>query len=56
MSAAEDAAARIGANAGETFRDTGLPSRNPFQGKDPKLAVAWRRAYMATARPRKVAK
>lgn len=50
---AEAAAARMGTRAGETFRDTGAPSRNPFDGKGrPSLAAAWRRAYLSTARPK----
>lgn len=50
---AEAAAARLGTSAGETFRGAGTPSRNPFDGKgQPKLAAAWRRAYLSAAKPR----
>jgi hypothetical protein len=47
------AAAQMGTRAGESFRDTGVPTRNPFRGKAPALAAAWRRAYFAAARPKR---
>lgn len=51
---AAQAATKLGTAAGDTFRETGVPSRNPLQGKgDPKLAAAWRRAYLAAAKPRR---
>lgn len=48
------AAAQMGTRAGETFRDTGLPARNPFRGKAIELAAAWRSAYLAAATPKAV--
>lgn len=52
---AEEAAARLGTTAGERFVDTGVPSKNPLQGKGtPKLAAAWRRAYLAAAKPKEI--
>lgn len=47
-------AANMGRRAGERFRETGVPSPNPLQGKGPdELAAAWRRAYFtACALPR----
>jgi hypothetical protein len=45
------AAARMGARAGERFRDLGQPTRNPFGRAE--LAAAWRRAYLAALRPRR---
>jgi hypothetical protein len=48
VSKAETAAHRMGLAAGRAFRDTGIPSRNVFDGKGkPTLAAAWRRGYMA---------
>lgn len=45
---AEASASAMGARAGETFRDIGAPSPNPFdQDRRPALAEAWRRAYFA---------
>lgn len=43
------AAARLGKRAGERRRRTGLPSRNPFDGKRGReeLAAAWRAAYFS---------
>jgi hypothetical protein len=51
---ATEVAARMGTTAGETFRDQGTPARNPYEGKSPELAAAWRRAYMTAAKPRSV--
>jgi hypothetical protein len=48
------AAAQMGTRAGEAFRDTGVPQRNPFRGKAPELAAAWRAAYLAAATPKAV--
>ena len=52
--AAKTAAQRLGARAGETFTGDGVPARNPFQGKNDELAKAWRRAYMAAAKPKRI--
>lgn len=43
------AAKRLGARAGERRRRTGLPTRNPFDGKAGRedLAAAWRAGYFA---------
>lgn len=44
----------MGTRAGQDWRDTGMPSPNPFdQGKQPILAQAWRRAYFAAGSPAK---
>lgn len=51
---AEQVAARMGKSAGETFRDAGTPSKNPYEGKSDELSAAWRRAYMTAAKPRSV--
>jgi hypothetical protein len=49
----EDTAARMGRRAGETFRDTGVPTRNPFDRDGLEAAAtAWRRAYLEAARRR----
>lgn len=48
MNKAEDAATHMGHLAGRRFRQTGVPSPNPFSGKgQDKLSAAWRRAYFA---------
>lgn len=48
MTGKDEAARRMGALAGRAFRDTGVPARNPFDGKkQDALAAAWRRAYFA---------
>lgn len=52
--AAKTAAANLGKRAGETFAGDGVPARNPFQGKSDDLAKAWRRAYMAAAKPKRL--
>lgn len=52
--AAKGVAQRLGTRAGETFTSDGVPARNPFQGKNDELAKAWRRAYMAASKPKKV--
>ena len=50
----EDAAQKLGASSGRKFTSTGLPTRNPFDGKDKALAAAWRRGYMDAAKPRTI--
>lgn len=41
------AASAMGARAGEAFRDTGIPTPNPFDVRRyALLSDAWRRAYM----------
>lgn len=50
--AGETAAARMGKTSGDRARTTGMPARNPFQGKSPELAAAWRRAYLTAAKPK----
>jgi len=48
-----DAAKRMGARAGEAFRETGVPSRNPFRDatRFPELAAAWRDGYFPEINP-----
>lgn len=44
-------AAAMGRRAGQAWRDTGVPTPNPFaQATHPELAQAWRRAYFAASR------
>lgn len=51
MSAASTAEA-MGRRAGEDFRATGVPTRNPFTRTGPaELAAAWRRGYFTGQRP-----
>jgi hypothetical protein len=50
MTAAADAARRMGARAGETFARTGVPTRCPFAGGRAELVEAWRRGYFAALR------
>lgn len=47
---AEQSAAAMGDRAGQALRTTGLPTPNPFRGKSPGLAAAWRRAYLTASR------
>jgi hypothetical protein len=48
---AVDSAAQMGARAGKAFRDTGVPSRNPFLGNPDliEIARAFDRAYFAAS-------
>jgi hypothetical protein len=48
-------AAQMGTRAGEAFRDTGIPTKNPFLGTpQAELAAIWRRTYFtAAAQPAK---
>jgi len=43
----------MGARAGEAFRETGVPSRNPFRDatRFPELAAAWRDGYFPEINP-----
>jgi hypothetical protein len=44
-------ATAMGRRAGEAFKETGQPTRNPFtDAKHPGLAAAWRRAYLAASK------
>ena len=48
MSDATVSAARMGARAGETYRTTGIPQRNPVAAV-PDLSAAWVLAYVQAA-------